>query len=103
LYTITEDVVDNSFELNIPPFLGLHPVFNMALIRPYFPPLLDTLEIEEKLTPIEINPDCMQQESSDEIVDSRKVAHTGPNSVNISSSNRGTQRNGDHFFLMRYY
>jgi hypothetical protein len=46
-YTITKVVGDNDFELNIPPFLGLHPVFNVALLRPYFPPLLDTSEIAE--------------------------------------------------------
>jgi hypothetical protein len=46
-YTITKVVGDNSFELNIPPFLGLHPVFNMDLLRPYFPPLLDTSEVAE--------------------------------------------------------
>jgi hypothetical protein len=46
-YTITKVVGDNSFELNIPPFLGLHPVFNMDLLRPYFPPLLDTSEVEK--------------------------------------------------------
>jgi uncharacterized protein (DUF952 family) len=68
-YTITKVVGDNAFELNIPPFLGLHPVFNVALLRPYFPPLLDTSEIAEQLTPTELNPDCMQQESSDHIVD----------------------------------
>jgi hypothetical protein len=38
---------DNSFELNIPPFLGLHLVFNVDLICPYFPPLLDTSEVVE--------------------------------------------------------
>jgi hypothetical protein len=51
---------DNYFELNIPPFLGLHPVFNMDLLRPYFPPLLDTSEVVEQLTPIELNPDYIQ-------------------------------------------
>jgi hypothetical protein len=60
---------DNDFELNIPPFLGLHPVFNVALLRPYFPPLLDTYEIEKQLTPTYINPNYMQQESSDNIVE----------------------------------
>jgi hypothetical protein len=50
-YTITKVVDDNSFELNIPPFLGLHPVFNVDLLRPYFPPLLDTSEIAEEMTP----------------------------------------------------
>jgi hypothetical protein len=34
-YTITKAVGDNSFELNIPPFLGLHPVFNVDHLRPY--------------------------------------------------------------------
>jgi hypothetical protein len=50
-YTINKAMGDNSFELNIPSFLGLYPVFNMDLLRPYFPPLLDTLEVAEQLTP----------------------------------------------------
>jgi hypothetical protein len=62
---------DNSLEINIPPFLGLHPVFNVDLLRPYFPPLFDTLEVAEQLTPTELNPDCIQQESSDHIVDTQ--------------------------------
>jgi hypothetical protein len=40
----------NAFDLNIPPFLGLHPVFNVDLLRPYFPPLLDTSEVAKQLT-----------------------------------------------------
>lgn len=44
-YTITKVVGDNEFELNIPPFLGLHPVFNVYQLQPYFPPLLDTFSI----------------------------------------------------------
>jgi hypothetical protein len=60
---------DNYFELNIPPFLGLHPVFNVDLLRPYFPPLLDTSEVAEQMTPIELNLDCIQQTSNDQIVD----------------------------------
>jgi hypothetical protein len=59
-YTITKLVEDNYFELNTPPFLGLHPVFYMDLIQPYFPPLLNTSKIAEQLTPIELNPDCME-------------------------------------------
>jgi hypothetical protein len=50
-YTITKAMGDNSFEFNIPPFLGLHLVFNMDLLRPYFPPLLDTSDVAEKLIP----------------------------------------------------
>jgi hypothetical protein len=60
---------DNSFKRNIPPFLGLHPVFNVDILRLYFTPLLDTSNIEEELNPIEINPNCIQQECSDQIVD----------------------------------
>jgi hypothetical protein len=55
-YTITKAMGDNYFELNIPPFLGLHPVFNVDLLHPYFPPLLDTSEVAEQLTPTELNP-----------------------------------------------
>jgi hypothetical protein len=66
-YTIPKSMGDNSFELNIPPFLGMHPVFNVDLLCPYFPPLLDTSEVVEQLTPKEINPDCIQQESNNHI------------------------------------
>jgi hypothetical protein len=59
-YTITKTMGDNDFELNILPFLGLYPVFNVDLLRPYFPPLLDTLDVVEQLTPIEINPNFTQ-------------------------------------------
>jgi hypothetical protein len=67
-YTITKAVGDNAFELNIPPFLGLHPVFNVDLLRPYFPPLLDTSDVAEQLTPTDLNPDCIQNSSNDHIV-----------------------------------
>jgi hypothetical protein len=60
---------DNDFELNIPSFLGLHPVFNVDLLRPYFPALLDTLEVVEQLKPTDLNPVCIQQASNDQIVD----------------------------------
>jgi hypothetical protein len=50
-YTFTKVLSSNAFELNTPPFLGLHPVFNVDLLPPYFPPLLDTTEISKQLTP----------------------------------------------------
>ena len=59
-YTITKAVGNNAFKLSIPPFLGLHPIFNVDRLRPYFPPLLDTSDIAEQLTPTELNPDCME-------------------------------------------
>jgi len=68
-YTITKVVGSSTFELNTPPFLGLHPMFNVDLLRPYFPPLLDTLKIAEQLTPTKLNHDCIQKESNDQVVD----------------------------------
>ena len=59
----------NSFEFNTPPFLGLHLVFNVDLLRPYFPPLLETSEIIEQMTPTELDPDYMEQASIDHLVD----------------------------------
>jgi len=70
-YTFTKVVGSNYFELNTPPFLGLHPMFNVDLLWPYFPPLLDTLEIAKQLTPTKINPDYMEQASTDQIVDTQ--------------------------------
>jgi hypothetical protein len=71
-YTITKAMGSNAFELNTPPFLGLHLVFNVdLLLRPYFPPLLDTSEIVEHMTPTKLNPDCMEQASTDQIVETQ--------------------------------
>jgi hypothetical protein len=60
---------NNYFDFNLSPFLGFHPVFNVDLLWPYFPPLLDTPEIAEELKPIELNPNYLEQESSDQIMD----------------------------------
>ena len=49
-YTITNNIGDNDFKLNIPPFLGLHPMFNIDSLRPYFSPLLNTSDIAKQLT-----------------------------------------------------
>ena len=68
-YTISKVVGDNAFELDIPPFLGLHLVFNVDLLPPYFPPLLDTSEVVEKLTPTKLNLEYMEQETIDRIMD----------------------------------
>ena len=70
-YTITKVVGDNAIELSIPPFLGMHLVFNVDLLRPYFPSLLHTSEVEEHLTPVEINPNCMEKSTIDQIMDTR--------------------------------
>jgi hypothetical protein len=61
----------NDFELNTPPFLGLHTVFNVDLYLPYFPPLLDTSVILEQLTPKNLNPNCMEQASTYQILDTQ--------------------------------
>ena len=57
--------MEQCLELSIPPFLGLHPGFNVDRLRPYFPPLLDPSDIAEQLTPTELNPDYMEQATTD--------------------------------------
>jgi hypothetical protein len=69
LYTITKVVGDNDFDLKIPPFLGLHLVFNVDVLWPYFPSLLDTSEVGEQLKPTYFNPKHIQQESMDHIME----------------------------------
>eukprot|EP00253_Pinus_taeda_P028779 PITA_28779 len=81
-YTITKAVGDNAFELNIPPFLSLHPVFNVDRLRPYFPPLPDTSNIEEQLTPTELNLDCMEQVVTDQVMDSQ-IKHTHQQNIQL--------------------
>ena len=73
---------ENAFELSIPPFLGLHPVFNVDRLRPYFPPLLDTSDIAEQLTPTELNPACMEQVSTDRIMDTQ-IKHTRQHNIQL--------------------
>ena len=46
-------------------------MFNVDRLRPYFPPLLDTSDMVEQLTPIELNPDCMEQATTDRIMDTQ--------------------------------
>ena len=68
-YTITKALGNNSFELSIPPFLGLHPVFNVDCLLPYLPPLLDTSNIAEQLTLTELKPNWMEHATIDCIMD----------------------------------
>lgn len=39
--SLVKAVGDNAFQLDIPPDLGMKPVFNVSLLKPYFPPLFD--------------------------------------------------------------
>jgi hypothetical protein len=81
---------DNAFELNIPPFLGLHPVFNMDLLHPYFPPLLDTSEVVEQLTPIELNPTTYNRHPMIILCIDRSRALDNKGSSFIESSKQGS-------------
>ena len=49
----------------------MHPVFNVDHLRPYVPPLLDTSDMAEQLTPTELNPDCMEQATTNWIMDTQ--------------------------------
>jgi hypothetical protein len=46
-------------------------VFNVDCLRPYFPPLLDTSDMAEQLTPTELNLDCMEQATTNRIMDTQ--------------------------------
>jgi hypothetical protein len=50
-------------------------MFNVDCLRPYFPPLLDTSDMAEQLTPTELNPDYMEQARTDQIMDTQ-IKHT---------------------------
>ena len=114
---LTKAVGNNAFKLSIPPFLILHPIFNVDCLRPYFPPLLDTSDIAEQLTPIELTAwnmppyivswTCKSRTLANrrsncirlsKLANSctKKVVHHGPISAKVSSSHGGTQCNGDH-------
>jgi hypothetical protein len=43
-----EEIGENAFQLNMFPFLGLHLVFNVYFLRPYFPPFLEHIELYPK-------------------------------------------------------
>jgi hypothetical protein len=71
----------------------------------------------EQLTPTELNPNCIEQATTDQIMDTHikntrqqrihlyrvvkagQLLHQGPSSAEVSSSHGGTQRNGDHCFI----
>ena len=63
------NVGEKSFELGILPFVGIHPMFNVDRLRSYFPPLRDTSDVVEQLTPTNLNPDCMEQATTNRIMD----------------------------------
>ena len=44
-HTILEKIRVNDFKFNIPPYSGLHPVFNVNLLRPYFLLVLEFIEL----------------------------------------------------------
>jgi hypothetical protein len=81
---------DNALQLNIPPFLGLYPVFNVDLLHPYFPPLLDTSEVAEQLTPTELNPIAYNRHPMIILWTHRSRALDIKGSIFIESSKQGS-------------
>ena len=78
-YSILKQIGENSFQLDIPAWLGLHPIFNVDLLRPYPAPLLEQndLQIAE---PEDIHPDVQEPVLCDTIV-GRCMRHTRTNSI----------------------
>jgi hypothetical protein len=46
-------------------------MINVDCLRPYFPPLLDTSDMAEQLTPTKLSLDCMEQATTDRIMDTQ--------------------------------
>jgi len=47
---MTKALGENDFKMINTPFFGLHPIFNVEFLKPYFPPLLDALDVANKFT-----------------------------------------------------
>jgi hypothetical protein len=62
---------ENSFKLNLPPFLNIHLVFNVELLHPYFMPLLDISKVEEHLALIEFNLHYLEHAIMDDIMETK--------------------------------
>jgi hypothetical protein len=62
----------SDFELSIPPLLVFHFVFNVELLRPYFPPPLKNLDIVKHLAAKKPNIDCIEYNTIDYIMDRKR-------------------------------
>ena len=78
-YSILKQMGENAFQLDIPACLGLHPVFNVDLLRPYHAPLLEynDLQIEK---PEDIHPDVHEPLLCKTIL-GRRICLTRKNSI----------------------
>lgn len=70
-YTITKQVGEKAFELNLPPY----PIFNVELLKPYYPRMFDTSTASEQLEVEDINPDGLAPEK-EHIVDQLIIGYT---------------------------
>lgn len=57
------------FEHNLPPFLGIHPIFDIELLKTYFPLLLDITKVVEEIIHKELNPEVVNPLQSDQIIE----------------------------------
>ena len=53
----------------MPPFLGIHLVSNAELLKPYFPPLLDIIDVAKEISHTETNLEVVNPLQSDQIVE----------------------------------
>ena len=78
-YSILKNIGENVFQLGIPVDLGLHPVFNVNLLRPYHAPLLEHNDLHTT-KPKYIHSDVQEPLPCDTIVWWR-IHHTRTNSI----------------------
>ena len=79
LHTILKHIWENTFQLNIPSFLGLHLVFNVDLLWPYHAPLLEHNDLQTT-EPEDIHPDVQKPLPCNTIVGWR-ICHTRMNTI----------------------
>ena len=78
-YSILKQIGENSFQLDIPACLCLHPIFNVNVLRPYHAPLLEQNDLQTT-EPKDIDPDVQEPLLCDTIV-GRCIRHTRMNSI----------------------
>ena len=66
-YNILKQIGEKAFQLDIPAYLGLHPIFNVDLLQPYHAPLLEQNDLQIA-KPKDIHPDVQEPLICDTIV-----------------------------------
>ena len=78
-YNILKHIGENTFQLDIPACLSLHPIFNVDLLRPYYAPLLEQNELQT--AKLERIPPYVQEPLLCDTIMVRRICHTRTKSI----------------------